>query len=234
MCHLDPADLLVACRRVLGRHPTNGPLWSACSELLSEASPGTGDWQRIVHRLEEDRTGAQLAAALHDDARVLVTSWCPTIASGLARRGDVSVIVAGRSSGSDAAARMLRRDELDVESIEMEESAIAAASADLVLIEADATSTSCAIAPAGSSVLAAVAAVAGLPVWLVAGRYRRLPAMYLDAIVDHITRGGSRRTDQLDPARCASVIGPVGAAEPSPASLSPECPPVAELLASLR
>ncbi len=31
----DPAGLVTACRRVLDRHPTSGPLWWLCSRVLT-------------------------------------------------------------------------------------------------------------------------------------------------------------------------------------------------------
>ena len=62
----------------------------------------------------------------------------------------------------------------------------AIAAADIVLVEADAVGSQQALAPIGSTVAAAVAYTAGVPVWLVAGRGRRLPDPMVAAMVERL------------------------------------------------
>lgn len=43
----DHADLLISCRRILGRHPTAGPLWAACARLVTAAEPARLAWDLV-------------------------------------------------------------------------------------------------------------------------------------------------------------------------------------------
>jgi hypothetical protein len=98
--------------------------------------------------------------------------------------------------------------------------------ADLLLVEADACSTESVIAPAGSGLGAIAAAAVGVPVWLVAGRGRRLPASYVDAIA------ACCRPDSEDFATryVSHVAGPGGVVSASRDALAAECPLIPELV----
>ena len=62
----DPAGMTAACRRVLARQVTCGPLWWVCARLLTADS--VRDAARdSIHRLEADTTLAEVSLAL--DAR---------------------------------------------------------------------------------------------------------------------------------------------------------------------
>ena len=43
---LDMAGLVVACRRIVERHPTSGPLWWLCARMLTSSDPLRGGAQR--------------------------------------------------------------------------------------------------------------------------------------------------------------------------------------------
>ena len=105
----------------------------------------------------------------------------------------------------------------------------------MVLVEADAVAADRAVVPIGSAVLAASGVLAGTPVWLVAGRGRRLPAAMVAAIV-------ARTVPEHDPlaadvevlavSTVARVAGPAGVVTCSPAALAAECELAPELLRS--
>jgi len=233
MRHLDSSGLVVAARRVLQRHPTNGPLWWVCSHLVTAPEHGARVLS-LVDELDDDATSSRLAGALADDARVLVTSWAPTVAAALRRRGDVEVTVCGRSYGSSAMVRSLRRDDLSVRQVDIEAAAVSMERVDVVLLEAGALSWSSAVAALGSAVLAAVARAFDVPVWLVAGRGRRLPEPYLEVMGRSIEATDEPDHDRLDPRQVAAIIGPAGRSAPDSVSLAAECPLATELVASLR
>lgn len=230
---LDSTSLVVSCRQVLRRHPTNGALWWVCSHLLASAG-GRTDGVRLITELEEDRTSSVLTSALPADGSILVTGWSSTLVEAVTRRGDVGVTVAGRGRDSDALARSLRRRDVAVCQIDMEESAAAARTADVVVVDADLATVTTAYAAIGTAVLVAVASMDDVAVWLVARRGTRLPQSYGSAVDSLVESAGTSLCDTFPTSACRLVIGPDGAAVPSPPSLGPECPSVAELIASLR
>src|SRR5947209_7223251 len=59
----EPASLVVACRRVLAYHRTNGALWWVCARLLAAGDAGAAAHD-AVRELERDRTADRLGAAL--------------------------------------------------------------------------------------------------------------------------------------------------------------------------
>jgi hypothetical protein len=59
----DPAGLTAACRRVLARQVTCGPLWWVCARLLTSESVRDCAWESI-QRLQADTTEAEVSLAL--------------------------------------------------------------------------------------------------------------------------------------------------------------------------
>lgn len=169
----DPAGLVAAARRLVARHPAVGPMWWMCSRVLVAADP-EAEGLRATAELEADATSAVLAAALPDDARALVVGWPATAVGALVRRGDVDVLAADDGTGVDVG-RVLSRVDLDVVEVPSEAVGAVAASADVVLLEAEAVGPDAALAAPGSRAAAAVAAAVGRTVWLVAPVGRVLP-----------------------------------------------------------
>jgi hypothetical protein len=107
-----------------------------------------------------------------------------------------------------------------------------------VLIEAEALDAGQVVAPIGSAVLAAVAGAAGRPLWLVAGRGRRLPSALLAAMVarlDVTDPHGDRFGADVETVPTTSVThvtGPDGRLPMSPSATAPECEMAPELLRS--
>jgi len=230
---LDATTLVVSCRQIVRRHPANGPLWWVCSHLL--ASTGQRDRGRDLARaLDADATTSVLRRALSGHERVLATGWSSTLIEAV--RGDVAVVVAGSGRDTSSMVRALRRRDVDVEQIAMEEAAVVMADGvDAVIVDAHLVTVSRVTAPVGSTVLASVAAVVDVPLWLVASRGTRLPESYR-ATIDAMLAEASTRSlfDSFDVATAALIVGPDGASACPPAALAPECAAMSELVVSPR
>lgn len=224
----DPSGLVVACRRVVERHPTIGPLWWMCSHLLT-ALDAADRADELVGELHTDPTPDQLIGRLPDGATVMVAG-CPSIVGdALCRRGDLRAVVVGDDRDSDVLAHRLERADVEVCSISFSSSASMAREVDLVLLEADALDGRRALVELGGGVLAAVAAAAERPIWLVAGRGRSLPGRYLDVMIGKIDSGAPVAVDVVDPAQMALIVTPDQVEPLSSLQLEADCPVAAEL-----
>lgn len=226
----DPAGLVVACRRIVERHPTCGPLWWLCAHLLVSNDP-VGLARQLVARIEGDETVDRLVDALPDDAVVVVAGWPDLSAESLFRRGDtvVRVVEAGRD-GSALAMRLERGDTV-ADAVPAEAMFAAATTADVVLVEAAAVGPRAAIVALGGATLAAAAYCAGTPVWLVAGRGRRLPEAMIVAMEQRLASRGpawALTEESLPLALVTHVAGPDGVIAPE--AVVAECPLTPELL----
>jgi hypothetical protein len=231
---LDPSGLVVACRRIVERHPTCGPLWWLCAELLTAADPHRAV-RDVVEAITADATADHLADALPDGATVATIGWPALAGDAVARRGDVRVLAVEADHLTSSFVQRLERQDVECELVPTHAAVLAAAAAAVVLVEADAVGPDRAVVPIGSAVLAASAALAGTPVWLVAGRGRRLPATIVATIA-------ARAVPEHDPlaadvevlavSTVARVAGPGGVVACSPAALAAECELAPELLRS--
>ncbi|MCA9233988.1 MAG: hypothetical protein KDA44_00855, partial [Planctomycetales bacterium] len=88
----DPTSLVTACRRLIDRHPANGPVWWVCARTLLAADPADEAW-RCHAELDADPTLDELAHALPDGGRVAVVGWPERLGAPLSRRGDLEVRV---------------------------------------------------------------------------------------------------------------------------------------------
>jgi hypothetical protein len=232
----EPHELVVSARRIVQRHPSSGPLWWLCARMLTAPDPLATAW-RLADEIESDPTPANLARELPDGAVVCTVGWPDLAAEAITRRGDV-VVLAVDSDGSGAGmVRQMERSGIEVSDVSSAAAGTAAASAEIVLIEASAVSATEALCPVGSRALAAAAYCAEVPVWLVAGVGRRLP----DALWQQVARRYAESPEpwtfdaELVPiATVSHVVGPDGVAEITAASaaslLAPECPVAPELL----
>src|SRR5687767_315306 len=97
----DPAGMVTACRRIVGRHPGVGALWWLCARVLTAVDPITEAWA-VADEVDDDATAWALAGALPEAATVCVLGWPEVIGEALVRRGDLEVLVvdvAGEGSG---------------------------------------------------------------------------------------------------------------------------------------
>jgi hypothetical protein len=222
---------VVACRRIVERHPTSGPLWWLCARMLTSSDPLAAG-RAAVDEIEDDTTIDELTAALPDGATVVTIGWPDLIGMALARRGDVRVLAVDAGHQGSSFVQRLERLEVDSELVPTEAASIAVAAADLVLIEADALDATTVVAATGSAVLAAVAGLQRTPVWCVAGCGRRLPSPMIDAITDRVAQRAidpwSREVEALPMSLVSHVVGPHGRLPAS--DVRAECEMAPELL----
>lgn len=229
---VDPANLVIACRRIVERHPELGPVWWLCAHLLTSNDPSGLAWE-MADEIDDDTAERQIAAALPDEAIVLTIGWPEIGGAALMRRGDVRVLCADSRFQASSFMQRLERFEVECEPVPAESLARAAALADFVLLETIAASPTRVLAPVGSHVVAAVAASTGTPVWLAAGIGRRLPVQYVDAIAERVLGESAVWDLEVDdvPVGLVTHVGSVdGVSDDVTGSLRPDCPFAPELL----
>jgi len=229
----DPAALVTACRRLVDRHPTVGPLWWLACRVLASTDPQQEVW-RLADELEADATPLVLADRMPGDATVLALGWSELLGRALARRGDLQVLLVDALGEGSGLARRLRASGGEV--LEVPESGVgsAAAAADLVVLEASVVSGNQFAAVAGSRAAASVAGLTSIPVWLVAGVGRALPARLGEAVwrrLDDDADSPWDRDDELVPVELVDcVVGPSGPQAAADALRRSDCPVTPELL----
>lgn len=226
----DPGGLLLSVRRLLARHPASGPLWSLSARMLA-AADGAAEGYRFCEAVEEDASPRVLAGAIPDDARITVLGWPDQIGDALRRRGDVEVLVIdARGEGSPFARRL---QAVDVDAVDVEESGLGAAAArsNLVVLEASAMGATGFYAVPGSLAAAAVARTFDIPVWVVAGVGRVLPAPLWNAMIAHLPDVDAwGAADEHVPIELVdAVVRPRGVVDVADALAAPDCPPAPEL-----
>lgn len=228
----DPVSLVTACRRLIDRHPANGPIWWLCARTLVATDPGDEAW-RCHSEFWEDPTADELAHGLPDGASVTVIGWPERLAGAFARRGDVQVRVVDVDGDGPGFVRALER--LDVEAVDVAVSGLApaVAASDLVVLDASAIGPRDALVAPGSWAAAAVARTSERPVWLVGGRGRVLPAGLWPALEGRL--GGAARApwdrglDRLPLELVDQVAGPTGLLVVADALATVDTPDAAEL-----
>jgi hypothetical protein len=177
----DPQGLVTACRRIVSRQPSSGPLLWLAARVLTAGDPASEIWV-AAGEMQADTTAAELAFALPADATVTLLGWPDEIAEALPRRGDIEVLAI--DTGGEASGFVGRLWRSDVEASDVPQSGLGAAVAasDLVLLEAAAIGPSEFLAVSGSRAAAAVARHAEVPVWLVGGVGRLLPQRMWDGL----------------------------------------------------
>jgi hypothetical protein len=231
----DPSGLVVACRRIVERHPFTGALWWLCANVSTSAEPFEAVWE-LADEIRNDPTGAELGAVLADDATVATIGDPDVIGAGLVRRGDIRVLALDAGHTATSFVRRMERHDVDVEPVDAGVAGVVSNHADVVLIEAMAVDSGRAVVPVGSSTIAAAAATWGTPVWLVAGVGRRLPSGFVDAMVAKV----GALSDECDPwnldvevlptSMFTHVVGPHGKVPMGPPAIVAECPMAHELL----
>src|SRR4051812_47904986 len=132
---LDPAGLVVACRRIVERHPTSGPLWWLCSSVVAAPAPFEVA-ARLADRIEDDPTPEVLIDALPADATITLLGWPDLAGEAVLRRGDAIVLAVDIADEGGAFVRRLQRNDVEAEIVEPAGLAAAVLSSDVVLIEA--------------------------------------------------------------------------------------------------
>jgi hypothetical protein len=178
---LEPAGVVTACRRIIDRHLTSGPLWWLCARVLCASDPRREAWQ-CADEIDADTTSVELAYSMPDEATVCVVGWPSVAAEALVRRGDAEVLVVDALGEGRGLARRLARADVTAVEVPSHGLGAAAAASSLVLLEATAIGPTGAVCVAGSRAVAAVARHAQVPVWLVGGVGRLLPGRVWQAL----------------------------------------------------
>jgi len=228
----DHANLVIACRRIVQRHPEVGALWWLGARLLTADDPDSLAWE-LADEIEADPAPRAIAAAIPDAATVLTIGYPDIAADALARRGDVRVFCADSRHEASSFMQRLERCDVECEPIPAENLARAMDEVDLVMIEALAARASRVIAPVGSHVVAAVARSVGTPVWLAVGLGRRLPPEYVAAIADEVIGDAAvwdLDVDDVPLELLTHVASTDGVSADVPAALRSDAPFAPELL----
>lgn len=230
--HDDPAGLVAACRRIVDRHPTSGPLWWLCSRVLTAPEGQREAWQ-AVDDIEGDPTASELAHALPEDGTVCVIGWPELVGEALPSRGDVEVLAVDALGEGSGLVRRLMHAGIDAVDVPTAGLGAAVLHADVLLLEAVAIGPTGFIAVSGSYAAAAVARQAEVPVWVVVGAGRLLPPRMWEALV---SRRSLRSTDPWDldeelvPLELVDrICGPGGLEAPDDALRRTNCPVAPEL-----
>lgn len=233
---MDPAGLVVSCRRIVERHPTSGPLWWLCSHMLVASDPSSVA-RELAAALEMDPTPAFLADSLPEDATVLVIGWPDLAGEACLDRGDLTVLTVDADDQGASFVRRLERSDAVAEIVEPSGIGAAVLAADLVLIEATAASTTELLATRGSRAAASVAYCSEVPVWAVLGRGRCLPDAAFASLVTGVAdvRVPWDATADVVPLALATYLASERGVLPiGDVTLAPECPLTHELLRSTR
>jgi hypothetical protein len=229
----DPAGLVTACRRLVDRQPTSGPMWWLAARVLGAPVDASHEAWTAAEDLEDDTTPDVLVDALPDDATVAVLGWPEQAGAALRRRGDAVVYVIDAAGEGHQYARRLRGSGVESELVPESGLGAAVADADLLLLEAMAMGPTGFVAIAGSRAAAATARHAEIPVWVAAGVGRVLPSRLWDALAARLERAGEPwlSPDEIVPLDLVDrVAGPTGIQSPDDAVRRADCPVVPELL----
>jgi hypothetical protein len=233
--HLDSAGLVVACRRIVERHPFAGPLMWLCANVTTSSEPYELVWE-LAEQIRADKTPAELAAVLPDGATVVTIGSPGIIGNGLARRGDVRVLALDVDHTASEFVRYLDRHDVEFEPLDSGVAGAVTRSADVVLVEALAVDSDRAIVPIGSSTIAATASVWQTPVWLIAGVGRRLPPPMIGSMAEQIEALSAEcdpwelDVEVIPTTMFTDVLGPHGIVPMGPPAIVPECPVAHELI----
>lgn len=229
----DPPGLVAACRRIIDRHPTSGPLWWLCSRVLTAPDGVRAEAWHAVDEIESDATARELAAALPEDGTACVVGWPEVAGEALPHRGDVEVLAVDALGEGSGLVRRLGLAEIDAVDVPTSGLGAAVASSDVLLLEAVAMGPTGFVGVSGSLAAATVARHADVPVWVVAGVGRLLPGRVWDAV------RGRQETRMADPwdldeevvslTLVDAVSGPLGLQLPAAALLRTDCPVAPEL-----
>ncbi|UDY37349.1 hypothetical protein [Dermatobacter hominis] len=227
----DPAGLVAACRRIIDRQLTCGPLWWLCARILCAPEP-MAEARAAVEELNDDTTPRRLASALPDDATVVVLGEPEVAVAGLARRGDVQPIVVDVDGSALDVVRRFERVDVLADAVPARSVAVAVDRSDVVLLEALAVGPTAALVPAGSRAAAAVARQVDVPVWLVVGVGRLMPGRMWDALVGRWSASVDpfdAPEEELSLDLVDRVVGPDGLVDVAEALRATDCPVAPEL-----
>jgi len=199
--------------------------------VLTAADPSAEIYE-ASGEIEADTTAAELAHLLADDATVVVLGWPDEIGESLPRRGDLHVLVVDVAGEAYGLVARLERCEVEASEVPVQGLGAAILAADVVLLEASAVGPEACLAVVGSRAAAATARQAGVPVWLVAGVGRLLPASMWEPFIAGALPPVApwEADDEVVPLDLIdAVIGPWGRLSVPDALRRTDCPVAPEL-----
>lgn len=205
----DRPGLVMACRRLVSCQPGSATLVWLAARTMDALEPRRA-LDEAVEALRDDPTCDHLASALADGAVVATLDEGDELVPALARRGDLvvrAVDAEGAGAGLGGLAWRLDAAGTPVVPVPARGAGAAAATADVVLLDAAALGPEGVLVPSGSLALAAVAHHAGVPVWAVAGVGRTLPAGMWEPF---LSRARGAATGSPGPGRAATRAGAGG------------------------
>lgn len=228
----DPSSLVTACRRLVDRHPANGPVWWLCARVLASSGSADEAW-RCLDELSEDPTVDELGHALPADASVAVVGWPERLTPAFARRGDVEVRVIDVEGDGPGFVRLLERFDVAAVDVAVTGLAPAVARSNLVVLDATAVGPGVALVAPGSWAAAAVARTAQVPVWVVAGRGHLVAPRLWSSVVRRLagaaTAPWDHDQDHLPLDLVERLVGPHGPEPVAEAAQRIDTPDVPEL-----
>lgn len=232
-CADDPMTLVTACRRLVHRQSTAGPVWWLAARVVTSTDPEAAAW-RAAEELYSDPTPGVLAAALPDDARLAILGWPEQVTDALRRRGDADVLVVDSLGHGSSLVDALEREDRHATVVPEGGTGAAVTASTLVILEASALGAGGFLAIAGSHAAAAVAYTEQIPVWVVAGVGRVLPdRLWQTAAGAVANHPGPWDADyEIVPLGLVdAVVGPDGLQSPADAlARGAGCPDAPELL----
>lgn len=230
----DPAGMLTACRRVVARQPSSGPVWWLAARVLTAPDPMAEAWA-AVDEMQHDATARELTYAMPEDATVCVLGWPDTISEALIRRGDVEVLVVDSLGEGSGLVHRLISSEIEAADVPAIGLGAAVVESDLLILESSAIGPDAFLGVAGSRAAAATARHAGIPVWLVGGVGRLLPMRMWEALISAVDLDEPWDADDevvpLDLVDC--IVGPAGPEPVIDALKRTDCPVAPELFKQL-
>jgi hypothetical protein len=215
----DPTQLVTVCRRLLAHHPSSGPLWWLCTQVLTATDP-SGGARDAVRALERDRTATRLSSLLpfpHDEP-IAVLGWPDVTGEALAERPDLDIVVVRTDYRPPRAADRRVRVVDQVEAM--------AASPSHLLVEVLAAGPTTAIVPRGVGDLHR--SLGDVTLWLVVPIGRLLPARLFEVLRQQV--GEEPNVEAIDVTAAAQTAGPWGLDVPARLGAHVNCPVAPELL----
>lgn len=204
----DPRALVMAAKRLVSSHPECGPLWWAVSRMLVAYDPRE-EAAILAEQLADDGTAEELAASF-PSAALVVGEPGRYIVDSLVERPDVTARLVGEAWQVGSALRELAGAS-DVSGWAVDEAREALVGATVCCVEALAAGPAGAIVQRPAGRLAEVAKASAVPVWLVAGVGRVLPAALFDAVVRRSSVSGALGVALVDAADIDLFVGLDGA-----------------------
>lgn len=189
-----PQELVTACRRMIERQPTSGPLLWLASRVLVAVDPAA-ELRRSLEEFDMDQTGVQLRDALPAEQTVALVGWPEVAVDVIPARDDIQVLVIDVFGENSSLLQQLRSADIDAVEVPLIGLGTAVAASDLVLLQSSAVGPDACLAVAGSKAAAAVARHSEIPVWLVGGVGRLLPLPLWELLLRQAAPGGSWDAD---------------------------------------